>query len=136
MSSKILADLTAEQVAKREQPLVDVKVGDTVNVVIGIKEKEKDVKKGKEAEEKIRAQLHTGIVLKQPRKDGVAKTLTIRKISNGIGVEMTFPLNSAVVQSLEIKKHGNVRQARLLHLRGKYGKAAKVKERMTQKSEK
>ena len=89
-------------------------VGDTVKVSAKIKEGNRE-----------RVQVFEGTVLKI-QGTGVRKTFTVRKISNGIGVEKTWPLHSPIVESVEVVRHGKVRRAKLNYLRERTGKAAKV----------
>jgi large subunit ribosomal protein L19 len=91
-------------------------VGDTVKVSAKIKEGNRE-----------RVQVFEGTVLKI-QGTGVRKTFTVRKISNGVGVEKTWPLHSPVVEKIEVVRHGKVRRAKLNYLRQRTGKAAKVKE--------
>lgn len=91
-------------------------VGDTVKVSAKIKEGNRE-----------RVQVFEGTVLKI-QGTGVRKTFTVRKISNGIGVEKTWPLHSPIVESVEVVRHGKVKRAKLNYLRERTGKAAKVKE--------
>ena len=91
-------------------------VGDTVKVSAKIKEGNRE-----------RVQVFEGTVLKI-QGTGVRKTFTVRKISNGIGVEKTWPLHSPIVESVEVVRHGKVRRAKRNYLRERTGKAAKVKE--------
>ena len=91
-------------------------VGDTVKVSAKIKEGNRE-----------RVQVFEGTVLKI-QGTGVRKTFTVRKISNGIGVEKAWPLHSPIVESVEVVRHGKVRRAKLNYLRERTGKAAKVKE--------
>ena len=91
-------------------------VGDTVKVSAKIKEGNRE-----------RVQVFEGTVLKI-QGTGVRKTFTVRKISNGIGVEKTWPLHSPIVESVEVVRHGKVRRAKLNYLRERTGKSAKVKE--------
>lgn len=93
-------------------------VGDTVKVSAKIKEGNRE-----------RIQVFEGTVLKI-QGTGVRKTFTVRKISNGIGVEKTWPLHSPIVEKIEVVRHGKVRRAKLNYLRDRIGKAAKVKELM------
>lgn len=78
--------------------------------------------------ERERLQRFEGIVIKV-RGSGTGKTFTVRKISQGVGVEKIFPLHSRVIKSIEVLKKGKVRRAKLHYLRDKEGKAAKVKEK-------
>ncbi|KRK46524.1 50S ribosomal protein L19 [Dellaglioa algida DSM 15638] len=74
-----------------------------------------------------RIQLFEGVVLKR-RGKGISSSYTVRKISNGVGVERTFPLHSPRVAKIEVIRHGRVRRAKLYYLRALNGKAARIKE--------
>ena len=115
---KVAIDAMAQE--KKEFP--DFKAGDTITVAYRIKE---DSAKG---ESKERIQKFRGIVL-QKRGAGVSKTFTVRKMSNGIGVERIFPYNSPFIDSIELNKVGKVRRARIFYLRGLTGKKARIKEK-------
>ena len=91
-------------------------VGDTVKVYGKIKEGHRE-----------RIQVFEGIVIKK-QGGSVRATFTVRKNSNGIGVEKTWPLHSPSVEKVEVIRHGKVRRAKLNYLRGRVGKSAKVKE--------
>ena len=91
-------------------------VGDTVKVYAKVKEGNRE-----------RTQVFEGTVLK--RQNGSSReTFTVRKFSNGVGVEKTWPLHSPVVEKIEVVRRGKVRRAKLFYLRDRIGKAAKVKE--------
>lgn len=92
-------------------------VGDTVKVHIKIKEGNRE-----------RIQTFEGFVLKR-QNGGIAETFTVRKISSGVGVEKTFPLHSPWVEKIEVVREGSVRRARLHYMRGRTGKAAKIKSK-------
>ena len=94
----------------------DVHIGDTVKVHMRIVEGEKE-----------RIQVIEGVVIKM-RWSGARKTLTVRKISFGIGVERIFPFHSPRVEKIEIVKRAKIRQAKLYYLRELRGKAARLKE--------
>ena len=79
-------------------------------------------------EKRERIQIFEGIVLKR-QNGGSRETFTVRKISYGVGVERTFPLNSPRIEKIEVVKSGKVRRAKLNYLRGRVGKAVKVKEK-------
>ena len=90
--------------------------GSTVRVHVKIKEGDKS-----------RIQVFEGTVLKK-QGTGVRSTFTVRKISNGVGVEKTWPLHSPIVEKVDVVRRGKVRRAKLNYLRQRTGKAAKVKE--------
>jgi large subunit ribosomal protein L19 len=94
----------------------DFKVGDTVRVSAKVKEGNRE-----------RIQVFEGTVIKR-QNGGARETFTVRKTSNGIGVEKTWPLHSPVIENIEVTRHGKVRRAKLYYLRGRVGKRAKVKE--------
>jgi large subunit ribosomal protein L19 len=100
---------------KKEYP--DFKAGDTVTVVYKIKEGNKE-----------REQLFQGVVL-QRKGHGTTKTFTVRKISNGVGVERIFPLNSPKIARIDLNKRGVVRRARIYYLREIFGKKARIEEK-------
>ena len=108
----ILDKIEAEQI----RTLTEFNVGDTVRVHNKIKEGNRE-----------RIQMFEGTVMKI-QNGGVRKTFTGRKISNGIGVEKTFPFSSPFVDKVDVVRKGKVRRARLNYLRNLSGKAAKVKE--------
>ena len=101
---------------KAEVP--EFRVGDTVRVHAMIKEGNRE-----------RVQIFEGTVLKR-QGGSTRETFTVRKSSNGVGVEKTWPLHSPHVKSVEVIRHGKVRRAKLNYLRDRVGKAAKVKERI------
>ena len=109
-----LIDQIEAQEMKKEVP--DIRVGDTVKVHMRIVEGEKE-----------RIQIIEGVVLRM-HGGGARKTLTVRKISFGIGVERIFPLHSPRVEKVDIVKRAKVRQAKLYYLRDLKGKAARLKE--------
>ena len=109
-----LVDQVEAKEMKKE--IADVHIGDTVKVHMRIVEGEKE-----------RIQIIEGVVIKM-RGGGVRKTLTVRKISFGIGVERIFPFHSPRVEKIEIVKRAKIRQAKLYYLRELRGKAARLKE--------
>lgn len=114
---------TIESEIKEIKQFPEFKAGDTVNVSYKIKEGEKE-----------RIQQFQGVVL-QRRSNGVNETFTVRKISNGVGVERIFPISSPFLEEVQILKKGKVRRARLFYLREKSGKAARIKEDYRNKKE-
>jgi large subunit ribosomal protein L19 len=107
---------TVEQEYLRDD-LTDFAVGDTVKVYVKVVEGKRE-----------RIQVFEGIVLKR-QNGGSRETFTVRKISYGVGVERTFPLHSPRIDKIEVVRRGKVRRAKLNYLRGRVGKAVKVKER-------
>lgn len=104
------------EAAQMKSEITEFRVGDTVRVHGKIKEGNRE-----------RIQIFEGIVLK--RQGGSNReTFTVRKNSNGIGVEKTWPLHSPNVEKIEVVRRGKVRRAKLTYLRGRIGKRAKVKE--------
>ena len=91
-------------------------VGDTVKVHAKVKEGSRE-----------RIQIFEGTVIKR-QNGGIKETFTVRKFSNGVGVEKTWPVHSPIVEKIEVVRRGKVRRARLNYLRTRVGKAAKVKE--------
>ena len=110
-----LVDQVEAKEMKKE--VADVHIGDTVKVHMRIVEGEKE-----------RIQVIEGVVIKM-RGGGARKTLTVRKISFGIGVERIFPIHSPRVEKIDIVKRAKIRQAKLYYLRELRGKAARLKER-------
>ncbi len=113
--NEIIKEIEQEQL-KAEVP--EFRVGDTVRVHAKIKEGEKE-----------RIQVFEGVVLKKQGGSNRA-TFTVRKTSNGVGVEKTWPLHSPSVEKVVVVRAGKVRRAKLNYLRGRVGKRAKVKERV------
>ncbi len=111
--NEIIKNIEAAQL-KAEVP--QFSVGDTVKVYGKIKEGNRE-----------RIQVFEGIVIKK-QGGSVRATFTVRKNSNGVGVEKTWPLHSPTVEKVEVVRHGKVRRAKLTYLRGRVGKRAKVKE--------
>ncbi len=109
----IIKSIEAEQL-KAEPPVFHV--GDTVKVYGKIKEGNRE-----------RIQIFEGIVIKK-QGGSSRETFTVRKSSNGIGVEKTWPIHSPNVEKVEVVRRGKVRRAKLFYLRDRVGKSAKVKE--------
>ncbi|MBQ6958092.1 MAG: 50S ribosomal protein L19 [Bacteroidales bacterium] len=117
-----LMKVACDALAQEQKQYPDFKAGDTITVAYKIKE---DNAKG---DSKERIQKFRGIVI-QKRGAGISKTFTVRKMSNGIGVERIFPYNSPFIDSIELNKSGKVRRARIFYLRGLTGKKARIKEK-------
>ncbi len=112
---EIIAKIEEEQ---KRADVPEFNVGDTVRVHNLIREGSRE-----------RIQIFEGTVLKR-QGHGVRETFTVRKLSNGVGVEKTWPIHSPFVVKVEVVRRGKVRRAKLNYLRGRIGKAAKVKELM------
>ena len=111
-----LVKFVEEQViAKKEFPAF--KSGDTVSVHYKIREGNKE-----------RVQIYQGVVL-QRNSVGASETFTVRKMSNGVGVERIFPINSPNIEKIEVNSYGKVRRSKLYYLRALTGKAARIKSR-------
>lgn len=102
--------------AQLKESITEFRVGDTIRVHGKIKEGNRE-----------RIQIFEGVVLKR-QGGGNRETFTVRKTSNGVGVEKTWPLHSPNVEKIEVVRHGKVRRAKLNYLRQRTGKSAKVKE--------
>ena len=111
-----LSTIAAQLTEKRELP--SFKAGDTLTVHFKIKEGEKE-----------RIQQYQGVVL-QRKGTGVTRTFTVRKMSNGVGVERIFPDNSPFIDKIDVNKRGVVRRARIYYIRELKGKKARIKERV------
>ena len=95
----------------------DFAPGDTLKVHVRVVEGNKE-----------RIQMFQGVVIRR-QGGGVQETFTVRKLSYGVGVERTFPVNSPIIERIEVHTRGDVRRAKLYYLRDRIGKAAKVRER-------
>lgn len=115
MTNKIIQALENEQL-KKEVP--EFAPGDTVVVQVKVKEGDRS-----------RLQAFEGVVIGK-RNRGLNSAFTVRKISYGVGVERTFQLHSPLVDSVSVKRRGDVRQAKLYYLRELSGKAARIKEKL------
>jgi large subunit ribosomal protein L19 len=104
--------------AQRRAELPTFRAGDTVNVHVKIREGNKE-----------RIQVFTGTVIQRRNPSSGGETFTVRKVSNGVGVERIFPVLSPNIDKIEVVRLGKVRRARLFYLRGRQGKAARIKER-------
>ena len=118
--SELIKFVEAEMAEKRAG-MPAFGAGDTVNVHVKIKEGNKE-----------RIQQFQGVVIQRRNPNSNGETFTVRKVSNGIGVERIFPILSSSIDKIEVVRYGAVRRARLFYLRGKQGKAAKIKERKRQ----
>jgi large subunit ribosomal protein L19 len=115
--SNIIEQLEAEQQEGKELPAFAP--GDTVEVKVKVKEGDRE-----------RLQAFEGVVL-AVRKRGLNSAFTVRKMSNGVGVERVFQTYSTMIDSINVKRRGDVRQAKLYYLRELTGKAARIKEKLS-----
>ncbi len=111
----LVKDLTKDLI---RTDLPELEVGSTVKVHVKVKEGNRE-----------RIQIFEGTIIKI-QHGGIQKTFTVRRLSYGIGVERTFPVNSPKIDKIEVVRKGKVRRARLYYLRDRVGKAAKVRERL------
>ena len=119
MSDQLIKEFEQEY-KERKASYPAFKAGDTVNVAVKIKEGTKE-----------RIQNFQGTVLQRRNEGSNGETFTVRKISNGIGIERIFPVASPNIDSIKIIRKGKVRRARLFYLRGRQGKSARIKERIS-----
>jgi len=113
--SNIISELEAEQV---KSDLPEFAPGDTIVVQVRVKEGERE-----------RLQAFEGVVIAK-RNRGLNSAFTVRKISHGEGVERVFQTHSPLIASVKVKRRGDVRRAKLYYLRGRTGKAARIKEKL------
>ena len=110
----LIKELTKSQI--KEMPPVEV--GDTVKVHVKVKEGARE-----------RIQVFEGTVIAK-KHGGIEETITVRRLSYGVGVEKVFPIHAPAVEKIEVVRMGKVRRAKLYYLRDRVGKSAKVKERI------
>ncbi len=101
---------------KKELPVVNI--GDVVKVDVLIKEGDKE-----------RIQVFEGTVIAK-KNGGISETFTVRRLSYGVGIERVFPIHSPHIANVEVVRSGKVRRAKLYYIRGRVGKAAKVKQKI------
>ena len=111
----LIKELNKETLAN-EVP--QVKIGDTVRVHVKVKEGSRE-----------RIQIFEGTVIAK-KHGGIEETITVRRISYGVGVEKVFPIHSPSIDHIEVVRSGNVRRGKLYYLRGRVGKGAKIKEKL------
>ncbi len=117
-----MADLikfVEQELAAKRTNLPDFKAGDTVNVHVKISEGNKE-----------RVQQFQGVVLTRRGKGTNGESFSVRKVSNGVGVERIFPLLSPSIDKIEVMKSGKVRRAKLYYMVGRQGKSARIKEKL------
>ncbi len=114
-----LIKLVEKEYAEARNQHPDFKAGDTVNVHVKIREGNKE-----------RVQQFRGTVLQRRNPNTNGETFTVRKVSNGVGIERIFPVLSPNIDKIELVRKGKVRRSRLFYLRGRQGKAARIKEKI------
>nr|YP_009105585.1 ribosomal protein L19 [Xylochloris irregularis]AIT94332.1 ribosomal protein L19 [Xylochloris irregularis] len=130
MKPNLLIQQIEQKMLKPTTSLPEIRVGDTVQLDVLIREVvKKDVKAGNKQTEKVeikeRVQPYEGVVIAH-RNGGIKKSITVRKIFQGIGVERVFFVHSRCVKAIRIKSKAKVRRAKLYYLRGTVGKKAKL----------
>ena len=110
----LINEITSEYMKK---DLPEFRPGDTVKVHVKISEGNN-----------TRIQVFEGLVIKR-QGAGISESFTVRKISYGVGVERTFPINAPVIDKIEVVRHGKVRRAKLFYIRSLSAKASRIKER-------
>ncbi|HZX73545.1 MAG TPA: 50S ribosomal protein L19 [Cyclobacteriaceae bacterium] len=120
-----LIKLVEEELASKRGSLPDFKAGDTINVHVKISEGNKE-----------RIQQFQGVVLYRRGKGTNGESFSVRKVSNGVGVERIFPVLSPSVDKIEVMKVGKVRRAKLFYMKGRQGKSARIQEKIAITKEK
>ena len=115
----IIETLEREEIARLNKTIPEFAPGDTVIVNVNVVEGERK-----------RVQAYEGVVIAK-RNRGLNSAFTVRKISSGEGVERTFQTYSPLLASIEVKRKGDVRRAKLYYLRGRSGKSARIREKLT-----
>lgn len=105
------------EVSQLKPNIPELKIGDTVKVNVKVVEGSRE-----------RIQVFEGYLIAR-KGGGLSETITVRRVSYGIGVERTFPIHSPRIESIEVVRHGKVRRAKLYYLRDRVGKSAKIKEK-------
>ena len=118
----LIQQLEQEEIARLGKTIPDFAPGDTVVVQVKVKEGTRE-----------RLQAYEGVVIAK-RNRGLNSAFTVRKISSGEGVERTFQTYSPLVASIEVKRRGDVRRAKLYYLRDRSGKSARIKEKLVSKA--
>lgn len=115
-----LIKLVEQELASKRADIVSFKAGDTINVHVKIREGAKE-----------RVQQFQGVVLYRRGKGTNGETFSVRKVSNGVGVERIFPILSPSIDKIDFIKAGKVRRAKLYFMRGRQGKSARIKEKLS-----
>ncbi|MDP4608218.1 MAG: 50S ribosomal protein L19 [Burkholderiaceae bacterium] len=118
----LIQELEQEEIARLNKTIPEFAPGDTVIVSVNVVEGTRK-----------RVQAYEGVVISR-RNRGLNSNFIVRKISNGEGVERTFPLYSPRIAAIEVKRRGDVRRAKLYYLRDRSGKSARIKEKLVSKN--
>jgi len=113
----VIIDQIEKEMIKTDLP--ELNPGDTVKVFVRIKEGNKE-----------RTQAFEGVILKK-QGSGSNKSITVRKVFQGVGLERVFPIHSPRIESIKVLRRGSVKRAKLYYLRDRIGKATRIKEKMT-----
>jgi large subunit ribosomal protein L19 len=121
IKGKIMKNVFIDEIEKEmlKSDLPELNPGDTVKVFVRIKEGNKE-----------RTQAYEGVILKI-QGSGSNKSITVRKIFQGVGLERVFPIHSPRIESIKVLRRGSVKRAKLYYLRDRIGKATRIKEKMT-----
>jgi large subunit ribosomal protein L19 len=114
-----LIKVVEQEYAKVREKMPAFRAGDTINVHVKIREGNKE-----------RIQQFQGVVIQRRGSNTNGETFTVRKVSNGVGVERIFPLTSPSIDKIEVVKEGKVRRAKLFYMKGRQGKSARIKEKI------
>ena len=114
-----LIKVVEQEFAEVRKAIPAFKAGDTVNVHVKIKEGNKE-----------RIQQFQGVVIQRRGKGSNGETFTVRKVSNGVGVERIFPIISPNIDKIDVLKIGKVRRAKLYYMKGRQGKSARIQEKV------
>ena len=117
----LIAQIEKEEIERLGASIPDFAAGDTVVVNVNVVEGERK-----------RVQAYEGVVIAKKNR-ALNSSFTVRKISSGVGVERTFQSHSPLISSIEVKRRGDVRRAKLYYLRDRSGKSARIKEKLPQK---
>jgi large subunit ribosomal protein L19 len=117
----LIAQLEQDEIKRLGKSIPEFRAGDTVVVSVNVVEGERK-----------RVQAYEGVVIAK-RNRGLNSSFVVRKISSGEGVERTFQTYSPLIASIEVKRRGQVRRAKLYYLRGRSGKSARIREKLTRR---
>ena len=117
----LIAQIEKEEIERLGAAIPEFAAGDTLVVNVNVVEGERK-----------RVQAYEGVVIAKKNR-GLNSSFTVRKISSGVGVERTFQSHSPLIASIEVKRRGDVRRAKLYYLRERSGKSARIKEKLPQK---